>query len=170
MQIAAILLFVAGCSGLVTYLLMERKSMNSEQNKEVVIRLIDEVWSKGKLDMVDELVAPQYTLRHDPGDPWNGKTLDIDTYKERVNHSRTIISDQQFHITDAVADENKVAVSWHFTGKHAGSMPGLPATNKPIDVSGLTIYYLADGKVTGHWQVVDRLGFIGQIGLPTMNK
>ena len=43
--------------------------------------------------------------------------------------------------------------------------PGLPTTNKKVNVSGLTIYYFKDGKIIGHWQVVDRLGFVEQLGI-----
>ena len=42
---------------------------------------------------------------------------------------------------------DKVAVSWRFTGTQKGSIPGLPSTNKRVNVSGLTIYYFSKGKI-----------------------
>ncbi|EKD71282.1 MAG: hypothetical protein ACD_46C00221G0007 [uncultured bacterium] len=146
--------------------------MNREvcsKNKEVVIRLINEVWSKGNLQIVDQLIAPQYTIRHDPGDPWDGKTLDLATFKKRVMLSRYVFPDQKFYIEDLVCNSNKVAVSWRFTGTQKGKIPGLPVTNKTVNVSGMTIYYFSNGKIIGHWQVVDRLGFLQQLG-KSINK
>jgi predicted ester cyclase len=137
--------------------------LSKNRNGEIVTRLIDEVWSKGNLEVADELVAPQYTIRHDPGDKCEGKTLDLATYKERVKMSLHVFPDQKFEIVDLVCDGNKVAVSWRFTGTQKGAIPGLPNTNKTIHFSGITIYYLANGKVIGHWQVVDRLGLMSQL-------
>lgn len=134
------------------------------KNKEVVIRLINEVWSKGNLQIVDQLIAPQYTIRHDPGDPWDWKILDLATFKKRVMLSRSVFPNQKFYIQDLVCDGNKIAVSWRFTGTQKGSIPGLPVTNKTVNVSGITIYYFSNGKIIGHWQVVDRLGFLQQLG------
>lgn len=143
----------------------KRQDNVSEKNKEAVIKLIEEVWSKNNLEIVDKLIAPQYTIRHDPGDQWEGKTLDLTTYKERVKKSRYVFPDQKFHIEDLVAEGNKVSVSWRFTGTQNGMIPGLPASNKKVTVSGITIYYLSKGKIIGHWQIVDRLGFLGQLGI-----
>lgn len=133
-----------------------------QQNKTAVMKLLDEVWSKGNLAIVDELIAPQYTIHHDPGDQWEGKAIDLATYKERVKQSRTVFPDQRFYIDDIMSEDSKVAIGWHFTGTHQGNIPGLPASNKKVTVYGLTIYYFANGKITGHWQIVDRLGFIHQ--------
>ena len=142
--------------------------MNKEicsKHKEAVMRLINEVWSEGNLQIVDQLIAPQYTIRHDPGDPWDGKTLDLATFKKRVMSSRYVFPDQKFYIQDLVCDGNKIAVSWKFTGTHKGNIPGLPVTNKTVNVSGMTIYYFSNDKIIGHWQIVDRLGFLQQLGI-----
>lgn len=147
------------------YSFNERQNMSIQKNKEAIVTLIDEVWSKGNLQVVDQLIAPEYTIRHDPGDSWNGKTLDLSTYKERVKSSRQVFPDQQFYIEDIVGEGDKVAVSWKFTGTQKGNIPGLPITNKKVEVSGLTIYYFSHGKIIGHWQVVDRLGFFEQLGI-----
>jgi len=146
------------------YSFNETQNMSTQKNKEAVITLLDEVWSKDNLQIVDQLIAPQYTIRHDPGDPWDGKTLDLTTFKERVKLSHHVFPDQKFYIEDLVGEGDQVAVSWRFTGTHKGSIPGLPTTNKKVNVSGLTIYYFKDGKIIGHWQVVDRLGFVEQLG------
>jgi predicted SnoaL-like aldol condensation-catalyzing enzyme len=37
----------------------------SEQNKALVRRIVDEVWNRGNLEVVDETFAPDYT-EHNP--------------------------------------------------------------------------------------------------------
>lgn len=150
---------------LAIYFLNKERIISTQKNKEVVVKLIDEVWSKNNLKIVDQLIAPKYTIKHDPGDPWEGKTLDLATYKKRVKMAYQVFPDQKFYIEDLVSDGDKVAVSWKFIGTQKGSIPGLPVTNKVVNVSGLTIYYFSNGKIVGHWQIVDRLGLFEQLGI-----
>ena len=55
-------------------------------------------------------------------------------------------------------------IRWYLQGTQKGDIVDLPATEKQVKVSGLTIYSFSNGKITGHWQVVDRLGFMQQVG------
>lgn len=132
-------------------------------NQERIKQFLDEVWSEGKVEAVDVWLAPQYTIHHDPGDPWHGKTLDIEGYKERLITSRAPFPDQQFHIQELIGEGGEVAVAWLWTGTHDGDMPGFPATGNVVSMSGLTIYYFEGDRVSGHWQVTDRLGVFQQL-------
>jgi steroid delta-isomerase-like uncharacterized protein len=149
---------------------LERAKKMKEKNKALLVEFMDEIWNKGNLDMADKFVAFPYVIRHDPGDPWDGQSLDLETFKKRVGYSRQIFPDLHFSIQDVVAEEDKVIISWYLEGTHRGDIPGFPPTGKRVSVSGLTIYDFADGKITGHWQVVDRLGFMQQIGSKSEGK
>ncbi len=138
--------------------------MTPDRNKAAVVRLIDEVWSQGNLDVADELIAPAYVIHHDPGDPWESKTLNHESFKERVVHARTIFPDLRFQILELIAEGDKVAVSWRFRGTQAGPLPGMPASGKPVEVSGITIYDFEGDKIAGHWQEIDRVGLMQQLG------
>jgi len=139
--------------------------MSPQKNKEAIVRLIEEVWNNGNFQIADQFISLQYTIRHDPGDPWEGQTIDLATYKDRVKRSRDVLPDQKFYIEDLVAEDNKVAVSWRFTGTQTGDLPELPATHRPVNISGLTIYYFSNDKIIGHWQVLDKLSLLGQLGV-----
>src|SRR3989304_7079116 len=65
-------------------------------NKEIVLKLIDEVWNKGNLNAVDELVSPQYTIKNDPGDALEFKTLDLSVFMQRVSYTRNAFPDLPF--------------------------------------------------------------------------
>lgn len=133
------------------------------RDKEIVTRFIQEVWSGGNLDAVDTWLAPSYTIHHDPGDPWDGRTLDIAGFKERVIQSRAPFPDQRFTINELLADPDRVLATWSWTGTHKGDIPGFPATGKTISMSGMTIYYFDHGRLSGHWQMTDRLGVYQQL-------
>jgi len=136
--------------------------MPSEATR-LVRELHDVVWNSGELSAVDRLVAPQYVIHSDPGDPWEGQTLDRAMYRARVRYSRTGFPDLTFTIHDLIAREHRVSVRWGAEGTHAGDLVGLPATGKRLYFTGQTIYDILGGQVAGHWQVVDRLGFLEQL-------
>jgi steroid delta-isomerase-like uncharacterized protein len=139
--------------------------MSQLTNKEIVLKLIDEIWNKGNLDTVDELVCPQYVIKNDPGDAYEFQTLDLSAFKQRVKFTRDAFPDVQFSIKDVLCEGDKVAISWFMSGTQKGDLPNLPAAGKKINVSGLTIYYVSGGKITGHWQVIDRLSVLAQLGI-----
>jgi steroid delta-isomerase-like uncharacterized protein len=137
--------------------------MTPSEAARIVRELHDLVWTAGDLAAVDRLVAPRYVIHSDPGDPWEGQTLDRAAYRERVRYSRTGFPDLRFTIHDLVATEQRVAVRWSAEGTHAGDLVGLPATGRRLRFTGQTFYDIAGGQVAGHWQVVDRLGFMQQL-------
>lgn len=140
------------------------KMSTNTQKKEILTRFIQEVWNAGEIDCSDKYLAPRYTIHHDPGDPWDGKELDLAGYKERVRLSRAPFPDQCFEISELLAEGTAVIMSWFWTGTHKGDMPGFPASNKVITMSGITIYYFnEDDRITGHWQITDRLGVFQQL-------
>lgn len=128
-----------------------------------LIRRLYETWSQEDLTNLDSLIAEKYTIFSDPGDPWEGQTLDRDTYRKRLLHAREAFPDLVFEITQIIHENDRVAVIWKASGTHSGDMRGLPATGKRLSFSGQTFYLIENGKAAGHWQVIDRLGFIQQL-------
>ena len=137
--------------------------MTSADDKQRLIRFIDEVWNAGNPEAAERYVAPQYTLHHDPGDPWDQQVLDLAGYKQRVRISRAPFPDQRFTIQDLLSEEGRVVMTWHWAATHRGDIPGFPATGNTIRMSGATVYYVEDGRFTGHWQITDRLGVYAQL-------
>ena len=124
---------------------------------------IAEVWNAGDVEASDKYIAPKYTIHHDPGDPWDQQELDLLRYKERVRISRAPFPDQHFTIRDLVTDGNTAIMTWLWCATHRGDIPGFPATGNEVRMSGATAYYLYDNRLTGHWQITDRLGVYMQL-------
>lgn len=135
-------------------------------NARRVLEVHEVIWNHGDYAAIERLIAPRYTIHSDPGDRWEGQTLDRKTYEQRVRYSRAAFPDLVFTVHDRIAAGQRVSVRWTAQGTHAGDLTGLPATGKRVTFSGQTLYELRDGQLAGHWQVVDRLGFIQQVGVP----
>jgi steroid delta-isomerase-like uncharacterized protein len=137
--------------------------MSLSHRKKILARFLKEVWTDGDVSAADKYVAAPYTIHHDPGDPWDTKQLDLEGYKERVRVSRAPFPDQRFDIEEMFEDGDAVVVTWRWSATHQGSLPGFPASGKTIRMSGATVYYFSGDRVTGHWQITDRLGVYRQL-------
>jgi steroid delta-isomerase-like uncharacterized protein len=135
------------------------------ENERVVRSLFERVWNTGEVGAVDGLLASRYTIHKDPGDPWDGQTLTMDGFKDRLTKSRAPFPDLRFDIMEIVAHGDRVAVSWVMRGTNTGELARRPATGRAIEARGITIYYLEDGRISGHTQVVDRLAVMQQLGM-----
>jgi steroid delta-isomerase-like uncharacterized protein len=135
----------------------------ANQQKEILRQFIQDIWNDGNIEAANKYVAPRYVIHHDPGDPWEGKTLDLAGYKERVRLSRAPFPDQRFDLQELFAQRDSVVVTWLWAATHLGDFPGFPASGKQIKMSGATVYYFDGPLVTGHWQITDRLGVYRQL-------
>ncbi|MEJ2792042.1 ester cyclase [Iodobacter sp. LRB] len=131
--------------------------------KEILTEFIREVWSEGNAEAADKYIAPEYKIHHDPGDAWEGQQLDLAAYKERVRTLRTPFPDQSFVIKGLFADGNAVVLTWLWSATHKGDIPGFPATGAEVTMSGATAYFFENDRISGHWQITDRLSVYQQL-------
>jgi steroid delta-isomerase-like uncharacterized protein len=134
-----------------------------DERKSLLREFFREVWNDGNAPAAAKYLAPAYTIAHDPGDPWEGRELDLEGFQERLRHSRAPFPDQRFEIQTMLADRDSIAVSWTWTGTHRGDLPGFPATHREMRMSGITIYLFQGLQLRGHWQVADRLAVLQQL-------
>ena len=132
--------------------------------QHILKEFLDRVWSSGEIDQCDRFLADRYTIRHDPGDPWDGQVLDLAGFKTRVRSSRAPFPDQRFDPHAWFENDDDVAVAWFWSATHLGDLPGFPASGKTLRMSGATIYHFDSAdRICGHWQVTDRLGIFRQL-------
>jgi steroid delta-isomerase-like uncharacterized protein len=136
---------------------------NNNQKKEILTEFIRRVWNEGDVDAANQYIAAKYTIHHDPGDAWDHQELDLEGYKQRVSLSRAPFPDQRFEIQELFADGNAVVMTWFWTGTHKADMPGFLASGKQIQMTGATVYYFDGDRISGHWQIVDRLSVYQQL-------
>jgi steroid delta-isomerase-like uncharacterized protein len=134
----------------------------SEHNKAIVRRLVEELWNKGNLSVADELFAPNYE-HHD------ASTLDFgrgpESEKKRATLYRTAFPDIRLTIEDIIAEGETVMTRWSCRGTHKGDLSGIAPTGKQINISGVTIARLANGKLAEGWVNWDALGLMQQLGV-----
>jgi len=132
----------------------------SQQNKMLMRRGIEEMWSRGNDPVVDELIASDF-VGHSPPDQIHGPA----GVKHYFATLRTAFPDIHFTIEDQIAEGDRVVTRWTARATHTGEYQGIPPTGKQSVVTGITIDRVAGGKVVEGWTNFDLLGLLQQLGV-----
>jgi steroid delta-isomerase-like uncharacterized protein len=135
--------------------------MSIEENKSFALRMIDEAWSKGNLDVVDELVDADFVFH----DPTAGEIHGCEGLKQLIMMYRTGYPDLQFTSEDLIAEGDRVVQRWSCGGTHKAELMGIPATGKQTTTAGINIIRYKDGKAVEEWSYWDTLGWLQQLGV-----
>ncbi|MGI5132986.1 ester cyclase [Pseudonocardia sp. CA-107938] len=143
--------------------------MSEEHNKATYRRWFREVAGEGRLDVVDELVTPEYVVNV-PGTPL--QQLTAAEHKALISAIHTAFPDWTETIEDIVAEDDKVVARLTVEGTHDGPLRNFPApgqdfaaTGRRVRSSFIGIARFADGRIAEAWTQFDTMGVAGQIGL-----
>jgi len=135
--------------------------MSAEENKAIARRLNDEVWSEGRLEVIDELIADDFVTTV-VGAP--EQIRGPQGFREFVVMYRTAFPDLRISVEEQIAEGETVVTRWTATGTHEGELMGMAATGKQATTAGININRVAGGKLVEGWGLFDQLGLLQQIG------
>ncbi len=124
-------------------------------------RFTEEVWNQGKLELCNELIAPEYR-NHDPAAPQLGSGPE--GVKQLIASYRKAFPDIRMTIDEVFAHGDKVITRWTCRGTHKGELAGIKPTKKSCTVVGTSITRYRNGKQVEGWHFWDALGLFQQIG------
>jgi steroid delta-isomerase-like uncharacterized protein len=133
----------------------------SAQNKAVAKRFY-EAWNTRDLDAFDEIVGPD-AVDHDAQNPYREMRGPAGA-KRAAGMYHSAFSDGRIQVHEQLADGDFVVTRWTGTGTHDGELMGMPPTGKSVEIAGITIDRIADGKIAESWTCFDTLGMMQQLG------
>jgi steroid delta-isomerase-like uncharacterized protein len=135
--------------------------MSADESKAIVRRVNEEIWNKGDLDVIDEVIADDFvTTVIGAPDQIRGPQ----GFREFVVMYRTAFPDLRLTIEEQITEGEIVVTRWKATGTHEGELMGIPATGKQATTSGVNINRVSGGKLVEGWSLFDQLGLLQQIG------
>ena len=140
--------------------------MLSETNKTLSRRLFEEVWNKGNLAVLNELIANDH-VNSGPG-TLPGLPTGPEGAKQFVMIYRNAFPDTHFTIDEQIAEGDKVVTRWTAHGTHQGELLGIPATDKSSTVTGISVDRIMNGKIVESWGIFDQFGMMQQLGVIPM--
>ncbi len=141
-----------------------KESSNTENNKALLQRWFDEVWNKGRVEAIDEMLAEDgiaHGLSEVPESPLRGPV----GFKPFHNAFRGAFPDIEVVVEDMIAEGDKVVARCSVRGKHSGEHLGVAASNAPVDFTGIAIVRIEDGKIVEAWNNFDFMRMNRQIGV-----
>ena len=132
-------------------------------DRDTKVRLIQEHYDtfwQGNLDDVDRQLSPEFVDASAP----EGSPPGPAGPKAAAEIGRAAFPDMRVTVEDAVIAGNTVAVLARWNGTHTGSMMGIEATGKTVEVSGIVVWKLNDeGAIVHRCEHVDMSEFMRQI-------
>lgn len=124
-------------------------------------RYAEDLWGKGDLALVVQLLAPDIVEHSNFLTPQPG----IKGHKATLSHFRAAFPDWRETAEDIVVDGSLAMVRWSGQGTHQGEILGIPATGKPVTLTGMDILRIANGKIVERWAEVNVFGLLQQLGV-----
>jgi predicted ester cyclase len=125
-------------------------------------RIPAEIFSQGRLDLIDEIFAPDY-VEHVPLPP--GLPDGREGVKAFIGAMRQAFPDLRFEIVHQLQQGDVHVGHIQGSGTMRGDFAGMPATGKAATWNEIHIGRFANGQLVEHWGVVDQLGMLQQLGL-----
>ena len=85
-------------------------------------------------------------------------------FRPDYDRLRGAFPDIRFTIEEIISERDIVALRWTARMTHRGDHLGMPATNKPLTVTGMGFARVRDGKVVEAWNNWDMMGLMHGIG------
>ena len=125
--------------------------MSLEENKVLVRRYLEEVVNTGDVDRLAEFIAPDYIDRNDQG-------RGIEGARRHVLGVRQTYPDLHVTVGQQVAEGEWVVTRVTGRGTHLGAWLGMGPTGKAVEISGVNIDRVVNGRIVEHGGVADLLG------------
>ena len=122
------------------------------RNKAIAGRVFEEIFNQGRFQVADEIYAKDF-VNH-------GQHRDVGLQEDQgwVHAEKNAFPDLKMAVDRMVAEGEMVTVMWTFRGTHtAAGYGGLPPTGARIEVRGITIWRIVDGKIREEWTSMDQL-------------
>ncbi len=132
-----------------------------QANKDLARRVLTEVFNEGRLDVIDELVSPDY-VGHDVAMP--EPMVGPEAFKRSASAYKAAFPDMTMTIEEEIAEGDTVVVRWTARGTHEGELFGIPATGRQSTVTGITINRIVGGKIVEARTNWDTFGLLQQLG------
>ena len=134
--------------------------MSVEENRELERRFIEEVINQQNLAAADELVAEDVLEL----DPFPGQEPGREGLKGVLGMLFATFPDQHWTIEELISEGDKVVNRFTWRGTHRGNFLGIPPTGRQVEVKGVVIDRIAQGRIADTRILMDNLGLMQQLG------
>ncbi len=166
---ALILCFMVACQDKEAMAELEAMKVQAaleQQNKDLMRKSFEE-WNKGNSGFFMEATTPDYVYYSPSANP---NPMSREDAVESVKALWKSFPDVSFYIEELIAEDDRLTTRFVFRGTHEGEFMGIPATGNKIEVSGIIISRIENGKFVEEWEEMDIMGLMVQLGMELKPK
>jgi len=146
--------------------LLPDETSQQAKNKAVAGRVFVEIFNQGKFQVADEIYARDF-VNHGLH-----RNFDLQEDQGAVRAEKKAFPDLKMTVDLTVAEGDLVTVIWTFRGTNTAAGYGLPATGARIELRGITVWRIVDGKIREEWTSFNELQaarqFVRQLKWPLL--
>lgn len=140
-------------------------------SREQVMKLVDEMyalWNSQNLSAAGEV----YTLDYSGFDVTDqSRANGVEGVTKQLERFYRAFPDLYFSNEEAVLDGDRVSLFWSARGTHKGTMLNIPPTGRTVNVNGVSLLRIAEGKIARGVHLWDLAALLRDIGLlPALEK
>jgi steroid delta-isomerase-like uncharacterized protein len=121
------------------------------KNKAVAARVFEEIFNQGKFQVADEIYASDF-VNHGLH-----RNADLQEDQAAVHAEKKAFPDLKMTVDLMVAEADLVTVVWTFRGTNTAAGYGLPPTGARVELRGITVWHIVDGRIREEWTEFDDL-------------
>ncbi|MEX2165686.1 MAG: ester cyclase [Methyloceanibacter sp.] len=134
------------------------------ENKQIGQRVLVELWGEGKLQVADELYAPDY-IDHVGRGPEASRVVGPAGIKQAVTLFRTAFPDLRYTVEAQIAEGELVLSRFSASGTQTGTFLGASPSGRSVSYTGMDLNRIVQGKIVESWVNYDALALLQQLGL-----
>jgi len=165
LPIGLILCFMVGCQDKQAMAELEEfraQAALEEQNKALVARY-NEAWESGNLEAIKEIYSPDFVWHATDGSDLSSEEM-IEINRTSIEQHKTAFPDMTFINEEVIVKGDKVITRYTMRGTHTGDAEGFPATGNKIEIGGIEIIRIENGKIAESWEEINLSRFFQQVG------
>jgi steroid delta-isomerase-like uncharacterized protein len=132
----------------------------SPDAKDITRRFYEEIINKKNVQAIDRFCAPNF-VDHNP--PPGGKGT-LDATKQQFLDLVAAFPDLTMTVQDQIAEGDRVVNRILVRGTHKGEYMGMPGSGKKVEIGGIDILRIVDGKAAERWGYFDDVKLMQQLG------
>ncbi|HJX30008.1 MAG TPA: ester cyclase [Thermoanaerobaculia bacterium] len=149
------------------------EGLRAEGNKDLCRRFIQKIFNESELSLIGDFLSPgvvNHELAGALGEN-SPRGQNIQWMADLIYLYRCAFPDLYVEILDQVAEGEKVVTRLRMRGTQTGDLMTVPASGKEVDITGIRIDRVTDGKIVESWFQLDMFGMLTQIeALPEINR
>ena len=140
---------------------MVSRSSSSKSNAEVVQRWFQQVWNEGRIETVEELLAPDAVI-HGLGE--QGLAVrGPQPFLRFFLTMRSAFPDMRVKIEQVISEGEWFACRFSASMTYTGEGLGFPANGKKAKIEGMAMGKIVAGKIMEAWNVWDQRALLAQL-------